>query len=82
MKERLAPSLKQLKVLPTLKRRRSELASTEVQLAKLDALDLEDPLDGDFDRHLEAAGLFPLRATGIEIFQINVGRVCNQTCAH
>jgi len=82
MKDRLAPSLKQLKVLPTLKRRGDELASAQVQLAKLDTLELDDPLDADFDRHLEASGLFPLRATGIEVFQLNLGRVCNQTCAH
>ena len=70
------------KVLPTLARRRAPLADTRVQRATLDGVPLEDPLGGDFDRHLERAGLFPLRATGIEVFQINVGRVCNQTCAH
>jgi len=69
-------------VLPTLQRRGAELSSSEVQLARLAALSIDDPLEGDFDRHLDAAGLFPLRATGIEIFQVNVGRVCNQTCAH
>jgi len=35
-----------------------------------------------FDRQLEQAGLFPLHATGITVFQINVGKVCNQTCRH
>ena len=28
------------------------------------------------------AGLFPLSATGITVFQINVGKLCNQTCRH
>ena len=74
--------LQELKVLPTLQRRGAELASSGAQLERLATLGLDDPLEGDFDRHLEAAGLFPLRATGIEIFQVNVGRVCNQTCAH
>lgn len=31
---------------------------------------------------MEQAGLFPLRATGITVFQINVGKLCNQTCRH
>jgi len=35
-----------------------------------------------FDRRLEQAGLFPLHATGITVFQINVGKLCNQTCSH
>src|SRR6185503_12356652 len=26
--------------------------------------------------------LYPLRATGIEVLQVNVGRKCNQTCRH
>ncbi len=71
-----------LKVVPTLKRRGAPLYSTAAQRAVLDALAFGEPLGGDFDRHLERAGLFPLRATGIEVFQVNVGRVCNQTCAH
>lgn len=35
-----------------------------------------------FETSLDTIGLSPLRATGIEIFQINVGRMCNQTCRH
>ena len=31
---------------------------------------------------MEHAGLFPLLATGITVFQINVGKLCNQTCRH
>jgi radical SAM/Cys-rich protein len=48
----------------------------------LNALGLTGAHGGDFDGYLEDAGLAPLHATGIEVFQINVGRVCNQTCAH
>ena len=43
---------------------------------------MRDARGGDFDRHLASAGLHPLRSTGIQVFQINVGKVCNQTCAH
>jgi radical SAM/Cys-rich protein len=35
-----------------------------------------------FDHSLETSGLFPLTATGIQVFQINVGKLCNQTCHH
>lgn len=35
-----------------------------------------------FETRLDQAGLFPLRATGMTVFQINVGKLCNQTCTH
>ncbi len=35
-----------------------------------------------FKTQLDQAGLLPLRATGITVFQINVGKLCNQTCRH
>ncbi len=35
-----------------------------------------------FKEKLEEIDLFPLRPTGIEIFQINVGYMCNMTCKH
>jgi radical SAM/Cys-rich protein len=31
---------------------------------------------------MEQGGLHPLRPTGITVFQINVGKLCNQTCRH
>ena len=71
-----------LALVPTLQRRGAPLADPRAQIELLASLELDDPLGGDFDRHLERAGLHPLRAAGIEVFQINVGRVCNQTCAH
>jgi radical SAM/Cys-rich protein len=66
------------RVLPTLHKRRSPLASTREQRAMLSRV----PLERGFREALEGAGLYPLRATGIEIFQVNVGRKCNQTCRH
>ncbi len=75
-----------LKVLPTLERQGAPLADPAVQLGTLDGVALTDDLGaergGEFDRHLERAGLHPLRATGIEVLQLNLGRVCNQTCSH
>src|SRR5437867_7997829 len=37
---------------------------------------------GPFEDRVEEAGLAPLAATGITVFQINVGKLCNQTCRH
>lgn len=35
-----------------------------------------------FAEKLKSIGLFPLKSTGIEVLQINVGKMCNQVCAH
>ncbi len=35
-----------------------------------------------FDSALTASGLFPLTSSAIETFQVNVGKLCNQTCNH
>ena len=35
-----------------------------------------------FEEALAGSGLFPLHTTGITVFQINVGKLCNQTCRH
>ncbi len=54
---------------------RSEARQQEV----LQALEQARP---SFESRLQGAGLHPLKATGITILQLNVGRVCNQTCRH
>jgi len=35
-----------------------------------------------FERRMSQIGLSPLLATGIGVFQVNVGKMCNQTCRH
>lgn len=35
-----------------------------------------------FSEKLEDAGLFPLKPDHIDIFQINIGKMCNQVCGH
>lgn len=35
-----------------------------------------------FSDKLAAAGLFPLKPTNIDIFQVNMGKMCNQVCKH
>jgi radical SAM/Cys-rich protein len=54
------------------------LASAEAQRARLAELRVPRA----FEEALRSSGLLPLRATGVEILQINVGRRCNQTCRH
>jgi radical SAM/Cys-rich protein len=65
-------------VLPTLQKRRHPLASGQAQRGRLAAI----PLPRTFEESLDAAGLHPLHATGIQVLQVNVGRKCNQTCHH
>lgn len=35
-----------------------------------------------FGASLATSGLWPLTATGIQVLQVNVGKLCNQTCRH
>ena len=65
-------------VAPTLQARNSPLASSDEQLKLLAASKSCSP----FHAKMEQAGLAPLHATGISVFQINVGKLCNQTCRH
>ena len=64
--------------LPSLVSRQLPLASSCEQLAALHRL----PLAREFTEALDESGLHPLLPTGIEILQINVGKLCNQTCVH
>lgn len=67
----------------SLLRRRSPLAAADQQMTLLQALDLSTtPQAGDFSAHLEKAGWQALRPGRLEIFQINVGKLCNMTCRH
>lgn len=58
--------------------RHSQLASSRHQIEVLEH-QAEFPL---FSEKLDQAGLLPLRPTHIDIFQINVGKMCNQVCGH
>lgn len=67
----------------SLVKRRSPLADPQNQIASLDALDLShEPQNGDFLAHLTQAGWQEFRPAAPEIFQINVGKLCNMTCRH
>ena len=66
------------RVLPTLQKRQAPLARAAAQRALLDGL----PIEHSFNAALATAGLYPLRASSLDILQINVGKRCNQTCRH
>src|SRR6266852_7990244 len=63
---------------PSLQVRQSPLASSAAQRALLDRL----PIAREFEAALAGAGAWPLKPRRIEILQINVGKLCNQTCRH
>jgi radical SAM/Cys-rich protein len=63
-------------------RRGAELSLGAAQQARLGDRLAELSGGRTFERALDGSSLFPLRATGVEILQINVGKRCNQTCKH
>jgi len=66
--------IKSLKVL------QHPLADPKNQLAVLEnAQEYQFPL---FREKLDQIGSLPLKPSGIEIFQVNMGKMCNQTCKH
>jgi radical SAM/Cys-rich protein len=65
----------------TLRSRHSPLALPAAQLAQLDAIVLDDtPLD--FEKSLAATGRSGLHPGRLDVFQMNLGKLCNMTCRH
>jgi radical SAM/Cys-rich protein len=63
--------------------RRSPLASPDEQIRTLDRVELDGaPSAGSFEASLENSGAGRLTAKAVEIFQINLGKLCNMTCRH
>lgn len=58
--------------------RHNPLAAPENQLELLEGLTAIAP----FAQKLAAEGLTPLRPLQLQTFQINIGKMCNQVCAH
>ncbi len=67
-----------VQITQSLKARGNHLASSQEQVRFLSTPNGFAP----FEQRMRAVGLDPLHATGITVFQINVGKLCNQTCAH
>lgn len=59
-----------------------KLANVHEQLEILEHLQSNKFILPPFEEKLRQSGLHPLKPTGIEIFQMNVGKMCNQTCKH
>ena len=66
--------IKSLKVL------QHPLADSENQLEILE--NSSENFRATFSEKLALSGMFPLQASGIEIMQLNLGKMCNQTCKH
>lgn len=64
----------------TLARQGDPLAQTARQRALLERPDRPD--QPYFDDVLGRHALFPLQAGGVRVLQLNLGRLCNQTCTH
>jgi radical SAM/Cys-rich protein len=64
-------------VTSTLSSRRAPLADPTAQLALLEA-----STTADFEEMLRGAGWNALTPAALEIFQINLGKLCNMTCRH
>src|SRR5262249_50454536 len=62
----------------TLLRQNHPLADPATQRGHLMPRERQKP----FARALDESGLWPFRATGIQVLQVNVGKQCNQTCRH
>lgn len=65
-------------VLKSLKNRGANLSDSSYQVQILE----EQETFPSFQQKLTTSNLFPLKPTTIETLQINVGKMCNQTCAH
>ncbi len=62
--------------------RRAPLASAAAQIHQLSAYSDRISQLEHFDKKLKSAKLFPLLPNKLEIFQINIGKMCNQVCNH
>ena len=62
----------------TLLRQNHPLADPAVQRSHLIPRERQKP----FALALDECGLWPFRATSIQVLQVNVGKLCNQTCRH
>lgn len=66
----------------SLKGQGNQIANTLLQLKVLNGTGQTPAKFPDFAHTMQKAGLHTLFPTGIDILQVNVGKMCNQTCAH
>lgn len=68
--------------MKSLKAQHNVLADVHNQWDILEHRQAGDSAFIPFQQKLEESGLYPLKSTGIEIFQVNIGKMCNQVCKH
>ena len=68
--------------MPSLQKQHHQLADTLIQLEVLNQATQQGLHLPAFSRKLQEVGLFPLKPTQLEIFQVNIGKMCNQVCKH
>ena len=69
-------------MIKSLKTQSHKLSDPAYQLQVLNSHSKSLQEQPKFREKLQDIDLFPLKPTGIEIFQINVGYMCNMTCKH
>lgn len=69
------------RVTKSLKKQNHELSNIDKQLQVLHNGVADQNLE-TFSSKLKESNLFPLTTTGLDIFQINMGKMCNQVCSH
>ncbi|MFM2269318.1 MAG: hypothetical protein RL757_2759 [Bacteroidota bacterium] len=62
--------------------RGNELSDTFFQLKVLNGKERSDAKFEPFAKAAARAGFHPLTANKIDIFQVNIGKMCNQVCGH
>lgn len=66
----------------SLRSRGNDLSHADLQLKVLNTTSADTSALPRFADALRGADLYPLRPTALEIFQVNVGKMCNQACRH
>lgn len=69
-------------MIKSLHARHHQLAQQERQVEWLSNGIFKENKLPTFQHKLEQSGQFPLRSGSLEIFQINIGYMCNQVCKH
>lgn len=68
--------------MKSLKAQHHTLADAQVQLDVIEHGLPDHPALPQFKEKLRQSGLYPLKPTDITVFQVNIGKMCNQTCKH
>ena len=69
-------------MIKSLHARHHQLANQQRQIEILDNSIFKDGTLPTFKKRIESAGHFPLMSSKTEVFQVNIGYMCNQTCKH